>query len=105
MRTPAGSSPPTACWPAARRRSLMPLFHFAFGLGEARIVYRYVVFGFLDLNREAPVGPGERPAERTFHAVQFAIIGVVDLRRVAAHRRFRVAHLSLIHISEPTRLG
>src|ERR1700756_2825272 len=68
------------------------LFHFAVGLGEARVVYGHIVFGFLDLDSEAAVRPRKSPAERTFYAVHFAIVGVVDLRGVAAHGGFRVAH-------------
>src|ERR1019366_1118494 len=68
------------------------LLHLTFRLEESRILYRRVVPGLRDLNREASVGPRQRPAERTFHAVHFAVIGVVDLGRVAAHWRLRVAH-------------
>src|ERR1035441_4051609 len=58
------------------------LFHIAIGPGEFRVLDGHVVPGFLDLNREAAVGPRKRPAEGTLHAVHFTIVGVVDLRGV-----------------------
>src|ERR1017187_2514278 len=63
------------------------------GLGELGVVDRHVMPRFLDLNREAPVDPRQRPTEGDLDAIHLAIIGVVDLRRVAANGRIGIAHL------------
>src|ERR1035441_6653470 len=64
-----GSGKNKCHWPILAAPLACTLFHIAVGLGEFRILDCHVVFGFLDLNREAAVGPRKRPAERTLHAV------------------------------------
>src|ERR1019366_7971028 len=64
-----------------------------FRLRVLGIVDGHVLLGFLNLNREAPVDPRQRPAERRLDAIRLAIIGVVDLGGIAPNGRVGVAHL------------
>src|SRR5258705_4990378 len=59
---------------------------------EGLVVDRNVLLGLVDLNGEAAGRPRHRPPERDLDPVRVAVVGVVDLRGVAAERRVRVAH-------------
>src|SRR3989449_11776364 len=61
-------------------------------LGELCVVDRDVLLDLVNLNGGAPARPGDGPAEGRLDATRVAIIGVVNLRGVAAERRFLVPH-------------
>src|SRR5215472_129064 len=60
--------------------------------GEFGVLDGNVLLDRVDLNGETAAGTSERPTERNFHAVGVAVIGVIDLRGIAAERSFGVAH-------------
>ncbi len=60
--------------------------------GEFGVVDGEVLLDSVDLNSEAVAGASEGPAVRNRDAIRVAIIGVVDLRGIAAESGFRVTH-------------
>ena len=66
------------------------LRHFTTSAGLANLASSIgTLVHFRKLDREASVDPRKRPPERHLHAIHFAIVGIVDLRRQSAHRRIR----------------
>src|SRR5260370_32553800 len=57
---------------------------------EFGVVHRHVLLQLFNLDPKAVAGPREGPTERHFHAICFAIIRIVNLRRIPAKRCFAV---------------
>src|SRR5579864_226601 len=55
------------------------------------VVYRNILLKLFHLNGELVSRPRKGPAKRDFHSIGITIVRVINLCRVAAERRFRVA--------------
>src|SRR5258706_1843454 len=81
----------SATWPTARgEKRSGALFHVTSRSSKSSIVDGNVALRLRDLNGEASVRARQCPAERDPHAVDVAIVSVIDLRRIPAEWGFRV---------------
>src|SRR5215472_29508 len=70
------------------------------GAGELSVVDGDVLLDTVDLDSKSPGGAGECPAERSLHALDITVVGVVDLDRIESQRGIGEAQ----HAHEKARL-